>query len=145
MSADPFAEALRAAGVRRTEAREAVLRVLQGRGEPLTHADLSTDPQVAGMDPVTLYRTLATLEGAGLVHRVQGIDGAWRYCPHRAEDGDCPGNHAHFLCTACGSMTCLVDQPMPHVQVPDGAVVAARHLVAWGLCPRCAASGGAPP
>jgi hypothetical protein len=35
-------------------------------------------------------------------------------------------------------MTCLHDQPMPHVQVPPGAVVEGRNFLVFGRCARCA-------
>jgi Fur family ferric uptake transcriptional regulator/Fur family zinc uptake transcriptional regulator len=101
---------------------------------PVSHGELQRELDV---DEVTLYRTLATLVEAGLVHSVHGIDGVWRYCPQPVEQPGCPGNHAHFLCTRCGSMRCLVEEPMPRVTVPRGAVVHGRHFLAHGLCAAC--------
>lgn len=129
-------ELLRAAGLRRTPARLAVLDHLQAREKPASHAELQA--ALAEVDDITLYRTLATLQGAGLVHRVLGVDGTWRYGANRPGQAGCPGNHAHFLCTACGAMSCLHDQPMPHVQVPPGAVVEGRNFLVFGRCARCA-------
>ena len=142
MKPDPPGSPLRTAGLRRTAAREAVLDVLATLDAPVSHAELASHPRVRGMDPVTLYRTLAALVGAGLAHRVPGTDGAWRTCPQPEGQAGCPGNHAHFLCTSCGAMRCLPDQPMPRVRVPEGAQVHGRHLVAFGVCRACA---GAPP
>jgi Fur family ferric uptake transcriptional regulator len=136
-------EALRAAGLRRTPARLAVLDALRDAQAPLRHAALRAQPPLAALDEVTLYRTLTTLEGAGLLHRVQGLDGAWRYAPNRAPGAGCPGNHAHFLCATCGAMCCLVEQPMPRIQVPAGASVSGRSLLAWGRCAACAGVEGA--
>lgn len=128
---------LRAAGLRRTPARVQVLGVIGEVGRPVTHAEIAARPEIVGMDAITLYRTLATLEQAGLVHRVHGIDGVWRTCAQPERQPGCPGNHAHFLCTACGSMRCLVDQPMPRVEAPPGARVDSRHFVAVGKCAAC--------
>lgn len=125
---------LRRAGLRRTPARVAVLGRVEDLGRPATHAELAAD---LDLDRVTLYRTLDALADAGLVHRVLGVDGVWRHCAQPQTDG-CPGNHVHFQCTACGAVRCLLDQPLPRVRVPDGAVVHGRSLVAWGLCPGCA-------
>lgn len=142
MGAPPaIADLLRMAGLRRTPARLAVLAAVQEIGAPTTHAQLAADPRLAGMDPVTLYRTLAALQDAGLVHRVPGTDGVWRTCPHAARQEGCPGNHAHFLCLRCGAMRCLPDQPMPRVEVPPGARVLGRHLLAFGTCEACAVRG----
>lgn len=133
MPSDP----LRAAGLRRTPARLAVLDEVRTLARPATHAELQARPALAELDDITLYRTLATLSEAGLVHRVQGLDGAWRYCLQPEGQPGCPGNHAHFYCTDCGGLTCLVDQPMPRVEVPSGAEVHGRHLLVHGRCGRC--------
>jgi len=127
---------LRQAGLRSTPARVSVLSCVESLGRPATHAELS---ECLDLDRVTLYRTLDALAEAGLVHRVLGVDGVWRHCAQPQTEG-CPGNHAHFQCTACGAMVCLLDQPMPRVEVPTGDTVAARSLLAWGLCAHCAES-----
>lgn len=131
-------DVIREAGLRRTPARVAVLTTVEAYRRPLTHAELSADAALSGLDAITLYRTLATLEEAGLLHRVHGIDGVWRYCAQPPVGAGCPGNHAHFLCSRCGAMQCLLDQPMPRVQVPAGAQVAGRHFVVFGRCAACA-------
>jgi Fur family ferric uptake transcriptional regulator/Fur family zinc uptake transcriptional regulator len=140
------ADTLRAAGLRRTPARIAVLTRIEALARPVSHAELAAHADLASLDDITLYRTLAALQEAGLVHRIHGIDGVWRYCAQPEGVHGCPGNHAHFLCTQCGTMTCLLDQPMPRVVVPDGAVVDGRHFLVNGRCARCAGArvGGAP-
>ncbi|MEQ1500963.1 MAG: transcriptional repressor [Myxococcota bacterium] len=137
MTRDP-AEVLRAAGLKRTPARIRILAAIEELSVPVSHAQLVGRPEVAELDPITVYRTLSALESAGLLHRVHGIDGTWRYCAQPHDRPGCPGNHPHFLCTSCGAMTCLLDQAMPKVGVPAGAVVEGRHLLAWGRCPTCA-------
>ena len=97
-------------------------------------------PELVGMDAITLYRTLAALEEVRLVHRVFGVDGVWRTCAQPEGQG-CPGNHAHFLCSSCGQMACLLDQPMPRVEAPEGSTIAFRHFVAVGRCAACARTG----
>lgn len=132
-------QALRAVGLRCTPARERVLAAIEAAARPLTHGALHEDPALADLDAITLYRTLTTLGEADLVHRVPGPDGAWRYCAQPRGRGGCPGNHAHFVCAACGAMSCLLEQPMPRVDVPDGAVVEGRWFLVHGRCRRCAA------
>ncbi|MCF7935478.1 MAG: transcriptional repressor [Synergistales bacterium] len=125
-------------GLRPTEAREAVLRVLYRAGRPLTNPQIRACPGMEEMDKVTLYRTLYALEEAGLVHQVQGMDGAWHFCAHRPSQKGCPGDHPHFLCTGCGRMECLTSQSLPYVEVPRGARVRGKQLVVYGLCRECA-------
>jgi Fur family ferric uptake transcriptional regulator/Fur family zinc uptake transcriptional regulator len=128
---------LRAAGLRRTPARLSVLDRIEALARPLSHGELLALPELGALDDITLYRTLATLVEVGLVHRVHGIDGTWRYCAQPRDIQGCPGNHAHFLCTTCGAMTCLLTQPMPRVVVPPGVEVEGRHFLVHGRCAAC--------
>ena len=134
------AEQLRAAGLRRTEARAAILSALQAEARPVTPQFLSE--RLPSVDRVTIYRNLHSLEAAGLVHRVQGLDGAWRYCAHEQEPGRCPGGHPHLLCLRCGEMRCLVEQSLSWVEVPEGFEVQGKQYVVYGLCARCASGKG---
>ncbi len=128
-------------GLRRTAAREAILRLLTNAGRPLSHQDILTRRYVKGsFDRVTVYRTLETLQEAGLLHRIQGTDGTWRYCRHRYDSpGKCAGNHIHFLCSKCDRMLCLPEQPLPWVIPPPGARIHSKQLVVHGHCAACAA------
>ena len=136
---DPTApsDRLREAGLRRTPARIAIFARVCAADHPQSHAELRLDPALEGIDEITLYRTLSTLEGSRLIHRVLGLDGVWRYSNNPVGTPGCPGNHAHFYCTGCGKMTCLVDQPMSRILAPEGAAVEGRQMVAWGQCAAC--------
>ena len=129
---------LRRTGLRRTKAREAVLNLLFEAMRPLSHQELAIQPEVDRLDRVTLYRTLTTLQKAGLVPRVQGVDGIWRFSAHGIDHAGCPGNHPHFLCLQCSKMACLTEQALPWVSVPEGAEVKGKQFVVYGLCPACA-------
>jgi Fur family ferric uptake transcriptional regulator/Fur family zinc uptake transcriptional regulator len=93
---------------------------------------------MAGLDRVTVYRTLSALQEAGLVHRVQDKDGVWRFCAHGSREQGCPGNHPHFLCMRCGEMRCLTAQSLPWVETSAGEQVVGKQLVVYGLCAGCA-------
>lgn len=131
------AELLRSAGLRRTPTRLSVLARLESLARPCSHAELLALPDLSGLDDITLYRTLNTLVEAGLVHRIHGIDGVWRYSTQPRSRPGCPGNHAHFLCSSCGTMQCLLDQPMPRVDLPEGTEVQGRHFLVYGRCATC--------
>lgn len=128
-------------GLRRTAAREAILQLLTDAGRPLSHQDILKRCIGRGsFDRVTVYRTLETLQEAGLLHRIQGTDGAWRFCRHRYESpGKCAGNHIHFLCSKCDRMSCLPEQPLPWVSPPAGASIHSKQLVVHGHCAACIA------
>jgi len=129
---------LRSVGLRRTAARVAVLDLLDREDRPLSHQEIAASPETRDLDRVTLYRTLSTLQEADLVHRVQGIDGAWRFCTHCCDEG-CGGDHVHFLCVDCNRMSCLPDQTLPWVEEPAGAEILGKQLVVHGRCARCRA------
>ncbi len=130
---------LRASGLRSTRTRRLVLEVLDAVDRPLSHQEIAEHPDTCDLDRVTLYRTLTTLQKAGLIHRVQGADGTWRFCGHRTPQGQCGGDHIHFLCVDCNRMSCLPDQPLPWVEEPEGAEVIGKQLVVHGRCARCRA------
>ena len=105
---------------------------------------LDPDPRVALslLEPGDPYRErirTLPLQEAGLVHRVQDQDGAWRFCAHARNGKGCPGGHAHFHCTRCGRMRCLTDQALPWVTVSEDEQVTGKQLVVYGLCSACAA------
>lgn len=131
-------ELLNDSGLRCTQAREAVLQHLSAQARPLAHSEIARGRGTAGLDRVTLYRTLATLQDVGLVHRVQDHEGAWRFCAHVRLAKGCPGNHPHFQCTRCGLMRCLTEQALPWVAVPQESLVAGKQFLVYGLCPACA-------
>ena len=126
-------------GLRRTPARDAVLALLSRRGRPLAHGEIARARGLGTLDRVTLYRTLAALQDAGLVHRVQDQEGAWRFCAHVRRGRLCPANHPHFQCTRCGRMRCLAGQTLPWVPAAGGERITGKQFVAYGLCAACAA------
>jgi Fur family transcriptional regulator, ferric uptake regulator len=130
---------LKANGLRRTIARETILQLLTDAGRPVSHEEILRRHKGKGsFDRVTIYRTLETLQQAGLLHRIQGIDGTWRFCRHKSEASDrCAGNHIHFLCSKCDQMSCLPEQPLPWVEAPAGASIHSKQLVVHGYCAAC--------
>ena len=131
------AQLLRDAGLRRTRTREAVLETLNRVDRPLSHQEIAGNSGLRSLDRVTLYRTLTTLQQAGLLHRIQGVDGVWRYRGHNSRTGKCAGNHIHFLCLECNRMSCLPEQALPWVKEPEDAEVFGKQLVVYGRCAAC--------
>lgn len=133
-----LASILQTAGLRRTKARETVLKLLSTSGRPMTHQEITNHPEANELDRVTLYRILTALQQANLVHRVQGTDGSLRFCFRVQKQAECSGNHPHFLCVNCNQMECLIGQSLPWVSVQEGAEIIGKQLVVYGLCPKCA-------
>jgi Fur family ferric uptake transcriptional regulator len=124
--------------IRPTPVRRNLLKLLTREARPLTAGEIISLQKSKAFDRVTVYRTLYTLAESGLVHRVQGLDGAWRFCAHPPAEHGCPGNHPHFLCRECGSMRCLTEQQLPWVRVPTDVEVEGKQLVVYGVCSSCA-------
>ena len=140
-AASPRRELLRASGLRCTPARDAVLAYLSRLGRPLAHSEIAKARGLAVLDRVTLYRTLTALQDAGLVHRVQDQEGAWRFCAHVRHGRRCPANHPHFQCTGCGRMRCLTGQELPWIELRGRERITGKQLVVYGLCASCAGRG----
>jgi len=84
----------------------------------------------------TVYRTLATLETAGLIHKVQPLVESARYDANMRQ-------HHHFICTQCGRIsdfysTALNDLPIPE-SLHELGIIASAHVEVRGTCSACAA------
>ena len=99
---------IRAAGLRSTPARLAVLQELERRVTPVTHADLASELVPQGFDKATVYRNLVDLTDAGMLTRTELGDHVWRF-ELRGADANHTGEHPHFLCVDCGEVSCLSD------------------------------------
>ena len=99
---------LRGAGLRVTDSRVAVVERLRGQTAPVSHADLCRSLESAGFDRATIYRNLMDLTQVGLVTRTDLGDHVWRFELKRRE-GHHVASHPHFVCSDCGTVSCLPD------------------------------------
>ena len=103
-------QSIRALGLRCTAARLAVLQHLMEATGPETHAEVSLALANTGFDRATIYRNLTELTDVGLVSRIELGDHVWRFEVRRVgRDGKRALDHPHFVCTACGEVSCLDD------------------------------------
>lgn len=134
-----YQEKIRAAGLRSTAPRVAVLRELESATAPLSHADLVDSLGSQGYDRVTIYRNLTDLTEVGLVMRADLGDHVWRFELRRTGKAH-TGNHPHFTCTDCGTVSCLPEESV-RITSAKGApkAIAARAVEVHlrGLCDRC--------
>jgi len=131
--------AIKAAGLRVTGPRLAVLMELARATEPVSHAELTDRLAPRGMDRVTVWRNLTTLVEAGLLARTDLGDHTWRF--ERTSGGEHAGGaHPHFVCIACKKVSCL---PEDAVYLKSGAargsVVLEVHVK--GRCDDCVEPG----
>jgi Fur family ferric uptake transcriptional regulator len=134
------AELLAGAGLRRTPIRLAVLAILSRDRQPQSAAGI-IELLPAGIDKVTLYRTLNTFTRKKLVHRVRGDDQVWLYGIGTADRAARHG-HAHFVCDECGTVECLTDRPRAEpaarrAKLRPGYRVEYSEVLVHGTCPDC--------
>lgn len=130
---------VRAAGLRGTAARLAVLQHLHEARSPLTHAEVADQLSSRGFDRTTIYRNLVELAEANLLSRVEVGDHVWRFEVRRGAE-ETPGEHPHFLCIDCGEVSCLTDVDVQIVS-PRGrkrqALGEITEVLLKGHCTRC--------
>ncbi len=100
-------ELLKAAGLRVTSSRTAVIAVLRSAETPLSHADVAARVDQLGLDRTTVYRNLVDLAEAGILRR-SDVGHTWRFelisGSSSAHDSE---QHPHFVCKDCGKVSCL--------------------------------------
>lgn len=131
---------IRAAGMRSTAPRISVLERLRRADSPLSHAEITEELLPLGFDRATIYRNLVDLAEAGLVSRVELGDHVWRYEVRGPEPREGEGEHPHFVCNDCGTVSCLptvsVDiRPAPGSRRSPVAEVS--DIVLKGRCESC--------
>ncbi|MFU8804401.1 MAG: Fur family transcriptional regulator [Bradymonadaceae bacterium] len=99
---------IRETGLRCTSSRMIVLEKLVAAPAPISHAELADQLVPQGFDQATVYRNLTDLTEAGLLTRHDLGDHVWRF-EFKSDDDAHDGEHPHFFCTDCGTVSCLTD------------------------------------
>lgn len=136
---DEARQRLRAAGLRATPARIAILGVLSRAKGPISHHEASERLNRAGIDKSTVLRCFQDLAQAGLVRRMELGDHVWRYesLPATSQLDHSGQSHPHLLCVECGSVTCLTDEDVElNVSKSIGAI---EDVLLKGHCANCCA------
>jgi Fur family transcriptional regulator, stress-responsive regulator len=130
--------ALRAAGLRVTASRLAVLDAARRGGHP-TVDEIATVArrQIGSVSTQAVYDVLAALACVGLVRRIEPAGSPARF---ETRVGD---NHHHLVCRSCGlvvDVDCAVGRaPCLNPSTTSGFVVDEADVTYWGLCPECQA------
>ncbi len=130
------AGALRAAGLRITASRLAVLSaVANGKHVTAEEVAVSVRDRVGSISTQAVYDVLGALTRAGLVRRIEPAGSPARYETRVAD------NHHHLVCRSCGAIVdvdCVIGEP-PCVLPSDasGYVVDETEVTFWGICPTC--------
>jgi Fur family ferric uptake transcriptional regulator len=140
---DAFRRRLRAAGLRVTAPRLAVLSALTDHPHQ-TADDIAVHVRrsLGKVSVQAVYDVLHACTAAGLVRRIEPAGHPARF---ETRTGD---NHHHLVCRQCGrtvDVDCVVGH-RPCLEPSDdaGFVLDEAEVVFWGLCPECAAGDGVP-
>ncbi len=138
LSDSDLRDLLRTHDLRATQSRLAVLRILHGQPSPSSHPDVTEALASNGWDRSTLYRNLTDMAAAGILRRVDLGDRVWRYELANASTQHSGNDHPHFLCTACGDVSCLekVDVTIGG-SVPAAVNLGHVAIQLRGLCDAC--------
>ncbi len=141
-SDDELTAQLRAAGLRRTEPRVAVLGYMWKVGHPVAHAEVAEALAKHGLDRVSVYRVLVDLARARVLTRTDVGDHVWRFELQRG-DRSHYREHPHFVCVSCGAVACLSEKAV-RVEAGGRAPRAVRahevEVQLKGECDACASS-----
>jgi Fur family ferric uptake transcriptional regulator len=135
-----LARALRAASLRVTRPRVAVLATVHAHPHADTYAIIDrVRAELGGVSQQAVYDVLQALTDARLVRRIQPPGSVARY---EARVGD---NHHHVVCRSCGAIAdvdCAVgDAPCLTASDDHGFVIDEAEVVYRGLCPECSGKG----
>jgi len=130
-------EMLKAAKLYCTAGRVMIFKVLMEAGKPLSQDQIAKRSGIEHFDKVTIYRTLESLLGVGLVHKAFMDKRTWHFeLARNCTESQC---HPHFTCTSCGNTTCLTGVTLPMAKSPHkGFVIHRQQVRLEGLCPACA-------
>ena len=137
MTSAAIEERLRAAGLRVTATRVAVLRVL---AESTDHPRVDQLIDRVRSDGISIS-TQAAYDVCEALHRVslaRRIEPAGQPARYEARVGD---NHHHLVCRSCGAATdvdCAIGHPACMAPSDSqGFVIDEAEVTFWGLCPAC--------
>ena len=134
-----IAAELRAAGLRVTAARAALLETVRA-GDHLSVESIAAGVRgrVGHISLQAVYDALNALTQAGLVRRIEPAGGPARY------EGRVSDNHHHLICRSCGRVVdvdCAVgDAPCLTASDDHGFSIGEAEVTYWGLCPECGTS-----
>lgn len=128
-------ERLRERQLRVTSPRRAILGILTGEHGPFSIEELHGRLAEGECDVVTVYRSVAAMEAAGLVRRCDFGDGVYRY---EFDHGD--HHHHHLICRRCDRVEtldlCVADTP-ERLAREKGYREVSHVMEIFGICPDC--------
>ncbi len=137
-------EMLENSGLRATRARKIILELLAEKNRHFTPEEMLEALRERGqpLSIATLYQNLARLVEKGLVIKIVGLDGSFRYDFNHDP-------HDHMICSRCGKIVDVVvkgslegisAQPMDVEDDLTNWKILEKRVEFVGLCPECQAA-----
>ena len=129
-----FRNLLRSSGHKVTPVRETVYRALATIEAPVSNAELIR--QLADVDTVSVYRTLALFEAIGIINRI------WTGFKSKVELGELfSPHHHHFTCNTCGGVLSFksneIERELTALELKLGVTIQQHQIELSGLCANC--------
>ncbi|MDD5605290.1 MAG: Fur family transcriptional regulator [Dehalococcoidales bacterium] len=133
---DVLAE-LKHEGYKITPQRRAIIQILEATENHMTPHEIHKKVNNhLGISLVTIYRTLDTLEKAGLICRLNTESGHVGYLLRRPRS-----HHHHLICSICGLVVnigdCGLEELEKHISKHTGFIINSHTLDMSGICPEC--------
>lgn len=128
---------MKKANLRVTDSRKALLEALMGRHGPFTVEEIHSKFIKKSCDLATIYRSLASLEKAGMIRRCEFGDGTARFELSESENHH---HHHHVICKKCRRVVVLDDcelEEIDRIAQKRGFTEISHSLEFFGICPDC--------
>ncbi|NLO69856.1 MAG: transcriptional repressor [Porphyromonadaceae bacterium] len=119
--------------LKNTACRKMILNELIKSETAMTEQEIKENSEDI-FDRVTLYRTLRTLEHAGIIHSIVLSNNVVKYALTKF---DADKVHSHFHCTRCNDVECLHDAVEVKTNLPAGYILHDLDIVVNGICNNC--------
>lgn len=126
---------LREQGLRITDQRKSILRVLAEAEVPMSAEEAHAALGGEACDLVTAYRCLDQFEKAKIVELGVRENGTKVYCLGHGQ-----GHHHHLTCRGCGKterIDICMEKELNEVAAHFGFVELSHVMEAFGVCPEC--------
>jgi len=132
---DPYTETIRGGALRDTPQRRHVYDLLVGKRDHPTATEvfLRAKKGMPSISLATVYNSLETLVGCGLVKQVHVDREPTRFCPNLEE-------HGHFICDQCAKVfdIDLAAERSEPWNLPAGFTITHHEVSLRGVCADCA-------
>ena len=135
---DKMLEELKKNELKLTVPRKSILEVLAKEHGPFTADEIQKQMPKKTCDTATIYRSLSSMEEAGLLRRCEFGDGIARYELREPNDEH---HHHHLICRVCKKVDIIDDEEIEKIDkfaTQKGYSQVSHILEFFGVCPNCA-------